>query len=202
MRQLKEKIAEWRWGPLPERRRRGLVHLYDVLAGTGIHGRYWMVMGLLLGCMRDGGPIPWDRDADFGFHEKDLPAFMAALGTLLKNGFSPCRLQVNNDGKITKWAVRREGLKFEFFLFETRGERLRWYYHSRKPPLEIVNEIAAHGLDEFELYGRRWQKPDAADACLTAVYGNWRVPDSNYKYWRDCAATVDRYPWSGERRRI
>lgn len=188
---------------MPERRARGLVHLFDVLAGTGFHHKYWMVMGLLLGCMRNGGPIPWDRDADFGFHERDLPAFMDALGALLRKGYSPCRLQVNNDGKITKWAVRRQGLKFEFFMFEQRGDCLRWYYHhSREPRLEIVNEIPVHGLDEFELYGRRWLKPDNADACLTALYGDWRTPDPDYVYWRDCAATVDRQPWSGERRRI
>lgn len=202
MRKLKEAIAKFRWGPLPERRARGLIYLHDVLAGTGFHRKYWMVMGLLLGCMRDGGPIPWDRDADFGFLERDLPDFMAAFGELRRKGFSPCRLQVNNDGKITKWAVRRQGFKFEFFLFEQRADRLRWYYHSRKPRLEVVNEIPVHGLDEFELYGRRWLKPDNADACLTALYGDWRTPDSHYVYWRDCGATVDRYPWSGERRRV
>jgi hypothetical protein len=203
VRKLKEAIAEFRWGPLPDRRARGLAHLFDVLAGTGFHRKYWMVMGLLLGCMRDGGPIPWDRDADFGFLERDLPAFMDAFEKLKREGFSPCRLQVNNDGRITKWAVRREGLKFEFYLFEQRGDRLRWHFHhGREPRLEIVNEIPVHGLDEFELYGRRWLKPDNAETCLAALYGDWRTPDSNYVYWRDCAATVDRYPWSGERRRV
>ena len=43
--------------------------------------------------------------------------------------------------------------------------------------------------------------PDPPATLLTALYGDWRTPDSNYVYWRDCAATVDRYPWSGERRR-
>ncbi len=202
MRKLKQAIAEWRWGPLPERRARGLVQLHDVLAGTGFHRKYWMVLGLLLGCMRDGGPIPWDRDADFAFHEKDLPAFLAAFEELRRQGFSPARVQVNNDGSITKWAVRREGVKYEFFLFAQLGNKLRWFYHCRKPRLELVNEIPVHGLDEFELYGRRWLKPDNADAWLTALYGDWRVPNPHYVYWRDCGATVDRYPWSGERRGV
>jgi len=197
---LKEAIAQLRWGPLQERRARGLVYLHDTLAGTAFHRKYWVVMGLLLGYMRDGGPIPWDRDVDFGFLEQDLPQLMTALEEMRRKGFSPCRLQVNNDGRITKWAVRREGVKYEFFLFEQRGDRLRWYYHRRKPAIEVVNEIAAHGLDEFELYGRRWLQPENADAYLTVLYGNWRVPDSGYKYWRDCGATVDRHPWTGERR--
>ncbi len=100
------------------------MYLHDVLAATGFHREYWMVMGLLLGELRS-------------------------------KGFSSRRIQVNNDGKFTKWAVCLQGLK-----------------------------------------------PDNADACLTALYGDWRTPDSHYVYWRDCGATVDRYPWSGERRRV
>ena len=72
------------------------MYLHDVLAATGFHREYWMVMGLLLGELRS-------------------------------KGFSSCRIQVNNDGKFT---------------------------------------------------------------------------NSHYVYWRDCGATVDRYPWSGERRRV
>lgn len=198
MGKLKQAIFRLRWGPLPQRREAGLVYLHDVLADTAFGHKYWVIMGLLLGCMRHGGPIPWDKDADFGFLERDLPDFLAALAELQKRGFEPCPLQVNNDGKTTKWAVRRQAMKYEFFLFEERGSRLRWYYHRRKPPIEVVNEVDAHGLDELELYGRRWLKPKDADAYLTALYGDWRTPNSNYVYWRDCGATVDRYPWSGE----
>lgn len=201
MRKLNEKIAQLRWGPLGIRRERGLIHLHDTLACTGFGDKYWTIMGLLLGCMRDGVPIAWDRDADFGFLERDLPEFLAAVGELRRQGFSPCRLQINNDGRITKWALRYQAVKFEFFMFEERDDRLRWHYHSSKAGLEIVNEIAAHGLDEFELYGRRWLKPDDTDAYLTALYGDWRTPDPNYVYWRDCGVSIDRQPWIGRRRR-
>ena len=183
------------------RRERGLIDLHDTLAKTEFADKYWATMGFLLGCIRDGGPIAWDRDADFGFLERDLPSFKAALEDLRGAGFRPARLQVNNDGRITKWAVRRQHFKFEFFMFEERGDKLRWVFHNRKEGLEIINEIPAHGLDEFELYGRRWLKPENTGEYLTALYGDWRTPDPNYVYWRDCGVTVDRYPWSGERRR-
>jgi hypothetical protein len=107
---------------------------------------------------------------------------------------------VNNDGRTTKWALRREAVKYEFFLFEKHGDSLRWYYHRRKPSLELVNEVPVHGLTDFNLYGRRWLKPDNADENLTRIYGDWRRPDPNYLYWRDCGATVDRSAWTGERR--
>lgn len=196
---IKNAIAEFRWGALPERRARGLVHLHDVLAGTSFQAKYWVIMGLLLGWMRHGGPIPWDRDVDFGFLERDLPAFLPAVEELVRRGYTLLPRHINNDGKITKWALVREGLKYEFFMCEEHGDRLRWYYHRRKPPTEVVNEIPAHGLDEIELYGRRWRKPVDADAYLTSLYGDWRTPNSGYVYWRDCAATIDRYPWSGQR---
>jgi len=202
MRKLKEKIAELRWGTLELRRERGLVYLHDVLAETEFNNKYWVIMGLLLGCMRDGLPIPLDRDADFGFLERDLPQFKVALGKLRKSGFSVCRLQINNDGRVTKWAVRRQAVKYEFFMFEEHGDQLRWHYHSSKAGLEIINEIPAHGLDEFSLYGRQWLKPEDADAYLTALYGDWRTPDPDYVYWRDCGVSIDRKAWAGKRCRI
>ena len=36
---------------------------------------------------------------------------------------------------------------------------------------------------------------------LEILYGNWRQPDPDYVYWRDCRATVERHPWTGRRKR-
>ncbi len=201
MRKLSEFVWRLRFGPLEERRRLALIRLYDLLADTDFHGRYWMIMGLLLGCIRDGGPIAWDRDSDFGFMHRDLPEFLAAVKKLRAHGYDLRPPQVNNDSRVTKWALKYQGVKFEFFLFDEDGGHFRWHYHKRKPPLELINEVPAHGLKEFELYGRKWLVPDSAEAILTRIYGNWRKPDPDYKYWRDSGATVDRYPWTGERRR-
>jgi len=176
------------------------MQLHDLLADTEFHGRYWMIMGLLLGCLRDGGPIAWDRDSDFGFMDEDLPKFEAASRKLRDQGFELRPPQVNNDGRTTKWTLRREAIKYEFFQFERQGDRLRWYYHRRKPSIECVNEVPVHGLKAFELYGRRWQIPDRAEDVLARVYGDWRRPNRNFLQWRDSGAIVDRYTWTGERR--
>ena len=64
----------------------------------------------------------------------------------------------------------------------------------------MINEVPAHGLAEFELYGKRWQVPADAEDVLTRIYGDWRKPSPGYLYWRDCRAIVERYPWTGERR--
>ena len=82
VRRLNEFAYRLRWGKLEDRRRRGLIRLHELLSGTPFAGRYWMIMGLLLGCMRDGRPIPWDRDSDFGFMDGDLPLFLDAVRLL------------------------------------------------------------------------------------------------------------------------
>ena len=200
MRRLNEFFYRLRWGRLEERRRRGLIRLHGLLAATPFGDRYWMIMGLLLGCMRDGAPIPWDRDSDFGFHDRDLPEFLAAMQMLRAHGYNLRPLQVNNDGRTTMWTLKHEAVKYDFFLFDRNGANIRWYCHQRKPPLELVNEVPAHGLAGFQLYGKRWLVPENAEDVLARIYGDWRKPNPDYLYWRDCRATVERYPWTGERR--
>jgi hypothetical protein len=200
VRKLNELVSRFRWGPLAERRRRGLEQLYDLLSQTSFHDKYWLILGLMLGCVREGGPLATDRDSDFGFLDRDRPDFLAAVAMLRKHGYDQRPVQVNNDGRITKWALKYQGYKYEFFQLDRHGDKYRWYYHSRRPSMELVNEIPAHGLNGFELYGRRFLIPDNAEQQLTMLYGDWRRPDPSYRYWRDCQATIERYPWSGMRR--
>jgi hypothetical protein len=201
VRSLNEYVWRARWGPLEERRRRGLIRLHEILAGAGLGDRYWMILGLLLGCMRDGGPIAWDHDCDFAFRDDDLPRFVKGIRKLREHGFELRAPQVNNDGRVTLWTLKYQAVKYEFFQFDRHSANLRWFFHRRRPPpLEMVAEVPAHGLTAFELYGLRWQIPDSADAILMRIYGDWRKPHPGYVAWRDCGAIVDRYPWTGERR--
>ena len=201
MRRFNEFFYRLRWGSLERRRRRGLVRLHEQLSRTPLADRYWLTLGLLLGCIRDGGPISSDRDFDFGFLDRDLPHFLSAMRKLRAAGFDLRPPQVNNDGRTTRWSFKYRGVKFEFFLFDRNGANIRWHCHKRKPPLEMVNEVPAHGFSGFELYGKRWQIPDDPEDVLARIYGgDWRTPNPGYLYWRDCLAIVERYPWTGERR--
>ncbi len=201
MRKLTEFINRLRWGSLEERRRRGLEQLHDLLSKTSFHDKYWVFLGLMLGCVREGGPLAADRDSDFAFLDRDRPDMLAAIAVLRRNGYSLRPAQVNIDGRTTKWALKYRGYKYEFFQLDRIGDRYRWHTHGRNPPMELVNEIPAHGLTDFELYGRRFKIPENAEQQLELLYGNWRQPDPGYRYWRDCKATVERHPWSGRRRR-
>jgi len=195
MRVLRELMDRTLWGELDERRRYGLVRLFDVLAETPLHNRYWMNGGLLLGCIRMGGPLPHDDDADFSFWKADRDAFLTAAKALSANGFSERKPRYNNDGTRTKWAFRYRGVKYEFYEMEPVEDRMRWYSHARKPGLELINEVPNHGLSEFELYGRRWMKPDDHETYLRSVFGDWKTPNKNYCYWTDSQAVIARIPW-------
>jgi hypothetical protein len=61
--------------------------------------------------MRDGAPIRWDRDSDFGFLERDLPHFLVAMRKLR--------------------AAEYQAVKYDFFLFDRNGANIRWYFHWR-----------------------------------------------------------------------
>ncbi len=195
MRALQEWVASKVWGSLPERRERGLKRMYDVLAQTAFHNRYWMNGGLLLGCIREGGPLKNDTDADFSFWADDKPYFEEAIQALRSAGFKLGRAKPNKDGSITKWAFKSQVMKYEFYQMDRVGDKMCWLSHARKLGLEMTNEVPLHGLSTIELFGRTWLKPDDHETYLESLYGNWRVPNPGYCYWKDSQAVVSRYPW-------
>jgi hypothetical protein len=132
--------------------------------------------------------------------DHDLPLFLAAAQRLRAEGYNLRPPQVNNDGRTTMWTLKYEAIKYDFFLFQNNGTNMRWYFHQRKPPLELVSEVPAHGFAELDLYGKIWKVPSGAEDILAHIYGDWRKPNPDYVYWRDCHAIVERYPWTGERR--
>ena len=81
--------------------------------------------------MRDGAPISWDRDSDFGFLERDLPHFLVAMRKLRAAGYDLRPPQVNNDGRTTMWTLKYQAVKYNFFLFDRNGANIRWYFHWR-----------------------------------------------------------------------
>jgi hypothetical protein len=123
-----------------------------------------------------------------------------AMRMLRAEGYDLRPPQVNNDGRTTMWTLKYQAVKYDFFLFDRNGANIRWYCHQRKPPLELVNEVPAHGFAGFELYGKRWLVPENAEDVLARIYGDWRTPNPGWVHWRDSRAIVERYPWTGERR--
>ena len=194
MQKWKKVICRLRWGTIPQRMERGLVRLHDTLAATPLHDRYWINGGLLLGCIRDGGPISHDDDADFSFWESDRELMVEAVRALQSNGFRLRRKRPNNDGTFSKWSMRFQGIDFDFIQMENHGATIRWISHAGALDLEMLNEVPNHGLKKLELFGRQWMIPDEPGTYLEALYGNWREPNPNYQFWHDSKAIIERRP--------
>ena len=194
MQKWKQVLYRKALGPLPQRRERGLKKLFDVLATTPLHDKYWMNGGLLLGCIRDGGPMEYDDDADFSFWKSDRQLMEEASKVLQANGFKLRKKRPNNDGSITTFSYRYWGVDYDFCEMYLVNEKMRWIGRAGAPNLELVNEVPNHGLEPIELYGRQWMKPDDHETYLEALYGDWRNPDPNYCSWEDSKAVIETYP--------
>jgi hypothetical protein len=48
----------------------------------------------------------------------------------------------------------------------------------------------------FEFLGASWLKARDHDRELTALYGEWREPKTDWRTDRDSPAVTDRQPWS------
>jgi hypothetical protein len=175
--------------------------LHDTLVGTALAGRYWVWGGLLIGWAREGAPLAHDsRDADFCIRTADVAHLHGAVPALADAGFAPALRFVTNDGRAVEYCFARDGAKFEFFVLEPAGGRLRYYDFSDGaqddgPPTQATAEIDEQALVPFELVGRTWLKHADHDAELTAMYGDWRTPDAAWWYMDDMAI-VERTAWT------
>jgi hypothetical protein len=173
--------------------------LNDTLATSPLADRYWVCGGLLLGWARDGRPLAHDcADADFGIHRADLEHFKAAANALTAAGFAPLYVHRNNHGDVTEYTFWRDGAKFEFFVMDPAGTNLQYYVFGAgdrgEGPVQAVCAIASQPLAPFGFLDRTWRKPVDHDAELTQMYGDWRVPDSDWNYMDD-RAIVSRTAW-------
>ena len=179
-----------------ERLERNLLLLYDVLAGTPMPGRYWVIGGLLIGWAREGRILPHDaRDADFGFLLEDGPQMEASLPSLINAGFQPLYRYTNNDGEVVEYSFTKDGARFDFFAHERRGGYLRYWVFSGA--MQVTSQSAEYELAPMEFLGRTWLKPDDHDQYLQSIYGDWMEPNPAYNCMKDDLSIVDRRPWQG-----
>ena len=184
-------------GELAPRLREGMVRLHEALRETPFGDKYWINGGLLLGCIRDGQPLPNDPDVDFSYWKHDVGLLLDAVPKLKSSGFRPKFRYINNDGDVTQLSFMYRGVKYEFFEMHESENQMRWYCYGGKPKLELLNAGPMHGLSDYELFGKRWQIPDDPAAYLSALYGDWRTPDPDYNYVTDSNAVIRRREWEG-----
>lgn len=172
--------------------------LHDVLERSEMSGRYWVWAGMLLGWAREGDLLAHDRDADFAMLPEDLPRLLSAVPALERAGFKPLMQFRNNAGRVTEVTLRKHGAKFEFFVFEPDGDYFTYYAFGgiSGQPLEIEARVRRQPLVPFEFIGRTWLRPEDFESELECMYGNWRVPQTDWDYMTEDQAVVSRRPWT------
>lgn len=171
---------------------------HDVLEQTDLAGKYWVWAGMLLGWAREGNLLAHDRDADFAILPDDLPRLLAAVPELERAGFKPLMQFRNNAGSVTELTLRKHGAKFEFFIFEPTGEFVTYYAFGGQSgvPQEVEARVLRQPLVPFEFVGRTWLRPDDYESELACMYGNWRVPQTDWDYLTEDLAVVARRTWT------
>ena len=177
-----------------------LHHFHDVMSRTPMAGKYWICGGMLLGYAREGQLIKNDFDFDFHYWRDDTDALEQTLEILQQSGFKKCFRWVNNDGHTTEYVLVYREIKFEFFEATRHEDRIRWYCYYHRPPRQFLNEVPAYELESFEFYDRDWLKPDDQELYLESLYGDWKTPSSEYTFYIDSNAIIQRDRWTGGNR--
>ena len=156
----------------------GIQAFHDALASVGI--RAWLQGGALLGLMRDGDLIAWDKDVDFGVMHTDWHSGGAVA--LERAGFALSREFSEPGGHYqSRWV--RDGVEFDLFHYYRRNDTVYCATWGPQGPFAVawrpfvpepltVGSLAILGPGDPVLY-------------LEQQYGDWRVPRRDWVYWRD-----------------
>jgi hypothetical protein len=155
----------------------GIQTFTDALDAVGV--KAWLQGGALLGMMRDGAPIGWDNDVDFGIMDGDWSA--EAANALTAAGFEFERDFSHGRYYQSRW--RRAGVMYDLFHYYARGDTL--YCVTWGPTGPFRNVWSAFTPTRMTLNGLNVYTPGNPVRYLEQQYGDWRVPRPDWVYWRD-----------------
>jgi hypothetical protein len=169
----------------------------------------WLYSGTLLGCIRDGRILPWDRDIDLGFPceamTDDLLDRFRAAGFSVEKTYVYARPSYREYipeamGRYGKVVIRKVA-KIEFYCF-ARGKDGRLYYGQGRPQLFVIDHHLVYPQRQVPFYDFTVNVPERFEENLVYMYGaDWRVPKRHWAHSAEHRATQERFFIALERER-
>jgi tetratricopeptide (TPR) repeat protein len=135
----------------------------------------FLIGGTLLGAIREGEFISFDRDLDFGVDEKITPS-------ILKEAFvkDPEFRHMRGDGDDAEVASFswRDTVAIDFFRFFSTENSVFCALRFRQHQIRWMHR--AFGLVDFSWHGVTVKIPDDPERFLTEDYGDWRTPNPHF----------------------
>lgn len=171
--------------------KRGLAIIAEVTDLLKAHGiEVFVDFGTMLGFVRDKRPVKNDRDIDFSLlPDQDL---FKVLSVVVNHGFQFVTAY-EYDGVITEITTIYKGIHIDFAQYH-KDEQGRFYIQAFLPDLKndpsktLARRAFRPEITTIRPYfvkGFVVNVPENYDECLTADYGNWRVPNYKWHYIKD-----------------
>lgn len=150
-----------------------LIEVQKTLGDTGIP--FFLVAGTLLGCIRDKGPLPHDKDLDIGIIGEVSNSDV--VEALRANSDFTCPLFYSEDD--INLSVSHNGtMGIDIFRHE-RTDNSIWFGFDRHPGC-IKWRFTPFGFEQRTFFNAPFIIPDEPERYLRETYGSWEKTDTGF----------------------
>jgi len=147
-------------------RNQGLIKVKKGLESLNIN--FFLMMGVLLGAVRDKNFIKWDWDVELGLFTESIVDKVSELKQVFEN--ENLRFEIVDP--------TRDGFKINLFYLQNKYtlwglcQKGKWLKrNSYKFPMKHFQTF-----DDIEFLGEIYKTPNNVEKLLTYIYGDWQTP--------------------------
>ena len=172
-------------------KKRGLSSLFSIQTALEKEELLFFVdFGTLLGFVREGKPLSWDYDMDFGLLIDDDQKWDILNKAMNNIGFEQIK-QFSYKKVITEKTYRKDDVYVDFFRHFSLGDTSCYYVYYAEKDYEYKDENQLHarmtktvkisGTKELEVEDGKVYVPNEYIKYLEDVFGaDWKVPNPNW----------------------